>query len=289
MSLRAVIEQAGQTAPARLDAVALWSAELGHSPISPEDRGGHHPLLIPFAREPGGVLGLLRWATPPEDHPMPVVREDVHGLHLVAPSVDQLLHTELATRDAEGAPYDELLEAANAPETLYEPGMVALVGHGPNAYLILRVGAAPSFYEQLALRHLSREDGAAALVTADRGCTAALGWGRPLAFRARLLADLGRMDEARDAARLSLLEPTWTLGGPVEEVALLAGWRPPITSRSWRVLADNEEKPVLDRAAHLMDAIHVEGGDWTAARPQLASFYDEAGLHTLAAFVRLAP
>ena len=289
MSLRAAIEEAGLVAPPRLAALALWSAELGHQNMRPSERGAHHPLLIPFARGPGGVIGLLRWATPPDSHPIPVVREDANGLHLVAPSVDQLLHTELATRDAEGAPLDDLLEASNADSTLYERGMVELVGHGLNAYLILSVGAAPSFYEQLALRHLDREDGAAALVTADRGCTAALGWGRPLAFRARLLADLGRMDEARDAARLSLLEPTWTLGGPVTEVALLAGWRPPITSRSWRLLADNDDKSVLDRAAHLMDAVHVEGGDWAAVRPQLADWYDEGGLATLAAFVRIAP
>ena len=287
MSLEAFLRDvAGVRPPARLAALSMFLAG-GAAPVrDPGDRRGLHPLVIPLAGDEKGTLGLLRWPTALEELPLPVVRVDGRGMVLVARSVDEWLHRELATRDARGEGVGALLDAANRPGRLYEVGDVARTGLPLPAFLLLKVGVNHEFHEELAEKHLERGDAVAALVTADRSCRVATGWARPHAYRAHLFARLERHEEAAEAARLALIEPVWTLGMPFSPVARRAGWKEPITSVSYRRLASSADKLPLDRAAHLLDAAAVDGTPWDDVRDEIAACYAEAGLAGVARFVR---
>lgn len=280
-------DTAGLVVPPRLKALLMYfagSLDL----MSPDQTEGVHPLVIPIGvDEDGGIYGFLRWPTPPNTLPIPIVRQVGSSIFLMANSADEMLHRELAWRDAQD---DEspgaLLVAANRDEPLYEIGDVARTGLPLPAYFLLKVGVPTSFFEDLIDGHMERGDETAAMVTAERACSAALGWGRPHAIRTKLLIRLGKLEEARDSARAALLEPIWTLGTPFEPIAKLAGWNPPITARPFWELVEDTSKLPGDRAAHLMDAVAVEGASWVDHRTALASLYDEAELPQLADFIR---
>lgn len=276
-------------APSRSTALSLLVAVHCPELLDPRERKGMglHPLLIPLGREPDGtVLGFLRWPTPDEGSPLPIVRQGAHGLELVARSTDEWLHRELAIRDAtEGDAPGPLLEATNREGELYPLGGVAISGLPLKAYVLLKTGATFEFHEKLVEAHLAKGDTQAARITADRACRVATGWARPQAYRALLLQRLGDAEIARDSAVAALTEPVFTLGMPFEPVARLAGWKGDITSASFRSLATNPAKPLLDRAAHVMDAVAVEGSDWDATRGPLAALYTEAGLTDMARVV----
>ena len=282
---RVLRQEAGVEPPPRL--AALMSLLVGDEleVCDPRDRSGLHPLLVPLARDEHTTVALLRWPTPPKGLPMPVVRAGERGMSLVALSVDQWLHKELATRDVDQDDMAGLLRAVNRDEVLYEPGAVTLSNLPLKAYLLLKVGGLPELYYELALGHEAKGDTMAACVTADRCTTAVPDFGEPHVFRTALLDRLGRGEAARESARAALTLPIWTLGAPFEPVALKAGWAHPVTSAPFHAAADDTNKPVLDRAAHRMDAVAVEEGDWDAVRPELAALFREGGLGALADFV----
>jgi hypothetical protein len=263
----------GLAPPARLDALLLHLAGGSLPIVSPEEGAGLHPLVVPLAREGDEAIGLL---VRPGDHALPVVRARGHQLALIARSTDEWLRRELAHRDVAGEG-GGLLAAANRVETLYTPGEVALSRLPLNAWLLLKCGVNHAFFEELAELHLEKGDEAAALITAERSCGLVEGWARPHAFLALLLARLGKLEMARDAARSALLEPAWSLGTAFAPVARLAGWHDPITSRSYRWFCDDPAIPPLDRAARLLEAVAVEEGEWDAIRPTLALWYDAGG------------
>lgn len=279
-------EIAGVKPPQRLRALLMYFA--GHLDlVAPDLTDGVHPLVIPIGEdEEGHLYGFLRWPTPPKVMPLPIVRQIPGGLQLIAQSTDEMLHREIARRDAslEETP-GALLLAANRDEILYEEGTVAMTGLPLSAYFLLKVGVPSSFFEELVQGHLERGDETAAMVTAERACSIAPGWGRPHAVRAKLLLQLMKLEEARDAARGALLEPIWTLGTAFEPIARLAGWQDPITSAPYRELVEDESKPALDRAAHLMDATAIEGGSWAECRKPLAELYKEAGIEHIPLFI----
>jgi hypothetical protein len=277
---------AGVSAPPRLQALLMYfagSLDL----VDPEHTRDVHPFVIPIGYDDDDHLyGFLRWPTPPNTMPLPIVRQHPAGLQLIAQSTDEMLHRELARRDA--SPDESpgaLLTAANHQEPLYEEGNVAMSGLPLAAYFLLRVGVPPSFHNELIQGHLNRGDETAAMVTAEMACNNAPGWGRPHAMRTKLLLQLNKLEEARDAARAALLEPLWTLGVPFEPIARLAGWTDPITSAPYRELAEDPSKLPLDRAAHLMDAITVERGSWDETREALAALYVEAEKPVLARLI----
>lgn len=277
---------AGVTPPSRLRALLMYfvgSLEI----VPPEKTEGVHPLVIPIGEdEDGHLYGFLRWSTPTANLPLPIVRQVNSSLHLMANSADEMLHRELAWRDtADNENPGALLTAANRDEVLYEIGAVAMTGLPLPAYFLLKVGVPTSFFDELIRGHMERGDETAAMVTAERACSAAHGWGRPHVMRTKLLIELNKFEEARDSARAALLDPVWTLGSPFEPIARLAGWKDPITSQPYRDLSEDESKLPLDRAAHLMDAVTVEGGNWHACRAPLAGLYKDAGLDSLAAFI----
>lgn len=283
---------AGVAAPPRLPTYLVALAGRGGQVLDPGDRASLHPLIVPLVREPSGaVQGLLRWPTAPTGLPLPVVRQggephDRWTLELVATSVDQALHRELATRDASGESFaPALLDELARAEPLYAPGQFVASGLSLAAYRLLRIGETHAFFEQLAERHLAKQAPLAAQVTADRSIRVAPGWARPMAYRALLLDRLGEHEQARDSAASALADPVWTLGHPFDRVATIAGWQK-ISGEPFRRLARAQSKLPADRAAHLLDALAVEGGDWSQDRSELAELYAQAGLDAVAALVR---
>lgn len=126
----------------------------------------------------------------------------------------------------------------------------------------------------------------AALVSAERAAGRFPGWGEPHAWRYDLLVQSGALQEASDAATAAMGLPIWTLREAFETLASAIGWSAPIDSAPYRRLAADSERPPADRAAHLMDAIAVERGQWAPITTELASLYEEAGLKAYAAFVK---
>lgn len=280
----------GATPPVRLPVLLTALIGAGGRVRDPSDRAGLHPLVVPLVvEEDGGTLGLLVWPTPDPGMPLQVVRQAAdrpETLELVAVSTDTFLHRDLALRESRGEELpDALLHAVNTPDTLYTPGQLATSNLPPSAYLLVKVGEVHTFFEELIERHLDKGDATAALVTSDRACRQDHGWARPWVHRAHLLARVGQAEEARDTARLALAEPVWTFGHPFGPLAELAGWDT-ITSIAYRKLANNDTKSPADRAAHLMDATAIDGGDWDGIREELGALYAEAELEGIARLVR---
>jgi len=282
---------AGVPAPARLRAYLALLAGQGSQILAPTERRDLHPLVVPLARDgAGAVVGLLCWPTAPPGFPLPVVRQSAvpalrWTLELLASSVDQALHRELVCRDARGEPVPESWASdPEGGEPLYRSGDLAASGLPLAVYRLTRVGETFAFFEDLISRHLEGGATMAALVTSDRLLRIAPGWARPMAVRARLLASLGEPEQARDSAAAALADPVWTLGLPFAEVATIAGWTS-VSAEPFRRLAADVRKPPADRAAHLLDAIAVEGGAWSTERLALADLYRQAGLHSTARMV----
>ncbi len=279
------LELLGTSTPERLEGLRAWALATGWTLRDPGERAGLMPLLVPLAQRFGTTLGLLRWPTPDPDTVPPVVRTNGWQLHLVAPSVDALLHRVLVEQDAEGTWDDRFAEAVDPTGALYSRGMLGASRLPLPAYLLMRVGMDHDFFARLIDRHFERGDVQAALVTGDRVARSTHGFARGLALRAHSLERAGKLDEARDAARVTLLEPVWTLGEPFAPFARLAGWSDPITSIAFKRLADDDTKPPADRAAHRLDQVAVDQGAWDDARPELEALYREAGLEDVATLV----
>lgn len=330
--------------------------------LAPTQRGHLLPFLVPLSRNTrtGRVTALLRWPTPPDEMPLPIVRTNPvpndgaqggaavngddrrrrhrrgqrqrqHygrglGVELAANSVDQFLHRDVATRDARGDDIDgrhaaddaeaDAIARVRPPQSIYRTGAVHEFGHGLERYLALHAGAFPDVYERLAEHHLAKGDSESALVAMERASSLFKGWARSHCYRAVLLQRLGRVQEARDAARLALQLPLWTIGphDSLASVAALAGYREPDSlARIYRRLADDErreevaqggksaEQVALDRAAFTLDAVIAEADcgsngndedgdeeeeDWETVRERLATLYEEARMPQLAYFVR---
>ncbi|CAI5472362.1 unnamed protein product [Closterium sp. Yama58-4] len=110
---------------------------------------------------------------------------------------------------------------------------------------------------------------------------------------------VGRPTEARDAARIALKSPWWTLGASYQEVAELAGYGDSQLEYALERLTEEgrkedvnkgkaEAQVALDHAAFLLDVAAAEG-TWDETREQLAGLYREAGLEEMASFVLAGP
>jgi hypothetical protein len=267
--------------PPRLEAAIRLLHDEG-TLRDPRDRKGLFPLLVPLATDDEGrAVGLLRWPTP-GNAPFPVVRQEGHGLVRIAHSAQAYAHERLVVADTTGT-WEDFHDQACAG--LYARGDLHRSGMALPLYLLHKVGMTDAMFERFVATHLARGDRDAALVTADRALREAEGWARPHLVRARLLRDLGQ--DPGEAARMALLEPLWTLGEPAfAEVASLAGIPGPHDGSSHRRLAADARLPVLDRAAHRLDAAFIDGEDWDLVRQDLAGYYAAAGLGAVAALVR---
>ncbi|KAI5054442.1 hypothetical protein GOP47_0030661 [Adiantum capillus-veneris] len=174
------------------------------------------------------LTALLRWPTPPEGMEMPVIEVQKYGVLLLAKTIDQYIHRLLVEEDASK---DETRNTLNRCEaagvSLYKQGDFSN-SKLPNvqSYLIKKVGLFPDVFEHLANMHLERGDEVSALITAEFYANKKHfpGFARPFVFNAKLMLKVGRDLEAKDAAKVALKSPWWTLGCQYEEIAKLAGW-----------------------------------------------------------------
>jgi len=281
----------------------------GMKRVDPMDRQHLHPLVIPVAVIPasGAHVCLLRMASASKGDLLPVVETTGStGLKLVAPNTKSFL-VRLAV-EADELP-DEgrksaVIEAANSSGELYKKGERKEKSSSLplDKYILSKVGAFPDLYQGLAFHHLERGDQTASLVAAERSAKIQHGWGSAYRFQAQLYEKLGREKEARDAAKLALMMPLWTLGGDVNEVVRLAGeadvkaFKEKIVEMSKRTrkiemsqghpLEKAKEQDMLERADDIMNEVCLGTyKGWAEIRGRLAEIYLDGGRMDLASFV----
>jgi len=183
----------------------------GESAVSPSERRGMHPFLIPLTRDEksGSVTGLLRWPTAPDTMELPVVRT-IPGslsLSLISPNATAHITRAHAAADDSGATeYAESIRAVS-PAAELVAGCVSRSGMPLERYVVLRVGPFPDVYYDLANFHLAKGDTSSALVTCERANTLFPGWASPHVFYARILQSLGRHAECRDCGLWEKVAP----------------------------------------------------------------------------------
>lgn len=309
---RYLAEIAKSERPPYLDAlIHVLTSQPGAQTLQPSSRSDFHPFFIPITKDTvaGRTIGLLRWPTPPEDFPLPIVScvEDDPCLTLLSQSAKAFVTRAIATADFSGD--DEQRDAIRASSSLalaYQNGDADKSGLGIERYLTTATEGFPDIYEGLADFHLAKGDESSGLITCERSVRAQPGWARPHAYHANVLQRIGREQEARDAARFSLTLPLWTLGSveKLKEMGTLAGYEDTesLGKIYRRLFEDGRAEEIadgkapaqvaLDRAAWLLDVCVAEQvstkseGGWNDVRERLAELYDEAGMNDLATFVR---
>ncbi|WIA18097.1 hypothetical protein OEZ85_009575 [Tetradesmus obliquus] len=319
-----VSEVAVVSCPKRLPTLLKVLEAQGHSLLSPSDRAGLHPLVIPLStfEEPAagkrsgrGVLGLLRWPQPNQHKAMPLplvsMSREGRSLTLLARSVDEYLHRLLAEEDVAAGPGPISAAAGDDGAELYTAGGVEAAGFDAakfNLYLVRKVGMFPDVCEALSLGHLARGDATSAMVASEwyMRNNHFPGWGRPYEFASELFQKIGkRGEEARDMARYSLRNPWWSLAhfDATRAVSELQG---DATQVHWQLSAEateastsqvtgfqykeprTEQEIALDAAGKLMDLVAAGegGGSYGAIAQQLAEEYQKAGLSDVANFIK---
>lgn len=300
------------TPPPSLGAVTSLLQSRGQTVMEPGKDQALHPLLVPLTRAADGEhTGLLRWPTAGGGgSKLPLVRTTKGGqqLELLADSAENFLMREAAIADVEGASdasaVAELLESCSGGSFSYTAGTAAASTGGLPGYLITKVGPIMSAYEELANGHRAKGSDQAALITCERSQSCFGAWGRPCAFHARMLNDLGRDEEARDKARAALELPLWTLGDDLEAIVNIAQMAPEALVADLELKAEGKLTPqqiaknrgmeertpqqiAKDRASYLLDLTVASPDDysWSSVRPQLADLYREAGMSSIADFV----
>ncbi len=220
--------EAGIAAPPDLAALIQLLLYRGEESVSPSDRQGLHPLVIPLTKSGDEYTCLLRWPTPQEGAPIPVVktRPGLNGLKLVAQNTLDLAHRLAAEEDhTQGREADWAASLVNQhlpAEKQYVRGAVEKVGYGLERFLFLKVGQFPDVYEFLTEFHLGKNDQASALVTAEKAYNTFNGWGQPYMQYCKLLRSMkNREEEMRDAALAALRTPLWTVAQEQEDLDMV--------------------------------------------------------------------
>jgi hypothetical protein len=301
--------EAGIPPPADLPALIQLLIYRGEESVSPYERKALHPLVIPLTKVGDEYTCLLRWPTPQEGAPIPVVktRPGLYGVKLIAQSTLDLAHRLAAEEDhirGREAEWAASLVNVHLPaEKQYVKGAVEKVGYGFERFLFLKVGSFPDVYEFLTDFHLGKGDQASALVTAEKAYNTFNGWGQPYMEYCKLLRGMkGREQEMRDAALAALRTPLWTVAREGEDLEMVLtaarSSKEKAADKFWKLYEDERlqeikqgkrpEQVSLDRAAFLMDAALVGANGiqgWEEVRGPLAELYREAGMTELAKFV----
>eukprot|EP00871_Galdieria_phlegrea_P003883 jgi/Galph1/4496/GphlegSOOS_G3167.1 len=270
--------------------------------VNPLDRSNLHPFLIPLAldEESGKLVCFLRWPTPPVNMPIPIVETYTgsKSLMLLSNDAKSYIKRYIATKEANEGNITNLdLELS---EEIYEQGSFHKSGLSLDQFIIKDIGPFPDVYENLANMHLSKGNVQSALITCEKAAVSFPGWGRSRFFHALVLRRLGRIQEARDAARAALQLPLWTLKYDPVEVAHVAGFQEPEVSfqQIYRRLAEDKrekdiengkpkEQVALDRAAYLLDLAIIENISYNDIKEKLADLYLQAQLPDIAQLVSL--
>ncbi|MCO5611653.1 hypothetical protein L7F22_065908 [Adiantum nelumboides] len=288
-----VKEVASLDPPTNLNLMLDLLQDRGAKLVSPFSKSGIIPLAIPLAKNSstGALIALLRWPTPPEGMEMPVIEVQKYGVLLLAKTIDQFIHRLLVEEDSSKDGTRNLLNRCEAAGvSLYKQGDFANSKMpSVQSYLLKKVGLFPDVFEHLANHHVQRGDEVSALITAEFYASKKHfpGFARPFVFNAKLML--------KDAAKVALKSPWWTLGCQYEEVAKLAGWgdeqieymKEKVTEEGKREELHKGKAPAqvaLDQAAFLLDLASVDGS-WDSVREPLANCYKEAGLAQFADFI----
>ncbi|GAB2291680.1 hypothetical protein Dimus_025933 [Dionaea muscipula] len=274
----------------------------GETIVSPGARQGLIPLVIPLSKnQSGSVTALLRWPTAPAGMEMPVVEVQKHGVWLLAKNVDQFIHRLLVEEDAKSSKESESVlfnASADTGTKLYKRGDFAESQiDNLDVYLLKKVGLFPDVLERKVMRHFDNGDHVSAMVTGEFYINKDLfpGFARPYVFNAKILLKVGRFSEAKDAARVALKSPWWTLGCPYQEAAEIAQWedeqieyiKEKVTEEGRLEDLKKGKQPAqiaLDEAAFLLDLASIEG-TWDDYLERVAECYSEAGLDEIARFI----
>lgn len=299
--------------PPGMAAAASLLTQRGEELVEPGVDRTLHPLLVPLTRSSvdGEVTGLLRWpGASGGATKLPLVRTRGSQLELLAPCAEHYVIREFVLADAEGgvdaADLDVLEALAAACGLEYERGAAAKSPGGIPGYLITRVGPFSQEYERLATGHLAKGSEQAGLIACERAQQCFGAWGRPFAFHAQRLRELGRNEEARDLARQALEQPLWTLGAALDEVLALAessreellarvelkaaGKMTPEQLRANNGMDQRTPQQIAkDRATYVMDlavaAPHTH--TWASTRESIAALYTQADMVAVATFINL--
>jgi hypothetical protein len=311
MRVEAVFESTlGRSVPAGLDELHRVLRALHLAIVTPLQDPADHPLVLVLARgvglasahRPGALggrpppsdgagldarilpavdaVGLLIWPTPGSTTPVPVVGCAGGQLVLLAESPVSFVREYAARLERAGRLDGDL---ADGIRPIYAEGEV---GSGDlEAWIALRAGGAPRAWQALAARHAARGDQTARLIALERCSDLHPGWGEPLVRRMEAMAELGRMEEAREFARCAAALPMWTLADRADVAAVCNRTNVDLQAGVFREKAQDANRPVLDRAAFLLDAVTLRGGRWGEVRAELAGLYRAGGLDTLGAMI----
>lgn len=218
--VRYLEEVAMSVVPSGLAEVVALRTLHGEEVVEPGVDPSIHPLIVPLTRSPatGQVVGLLRWpGASGGATKLPLVRTTGQQLEMLASSAEHYITRQLVLADSSEAGdtdiSQETLEAlASSCGINYERGAATKSPGGIPGYLITKVGPFIQEYERLATGHVARGAEQSGLIACERSQQCFAVWGRPLAFHAQTLMELGRDEEARDLARQALEQPLWTLG-----------------------------------------------------------------------------
>mmetsp|Transcript_52957 Transcript_52957/g.129340 ORF Transcript_52957/g.129340 Transcript_52957/m.129340 type:complete len:384 (+) Transcript_52957:3-1154(+) len=303
-------KEAGVSECTHLPALLAALQEQGLTLVSPHARAHLQPFIIPLASCPRTqeTVSLLRLPELSDGNKLPIVRTDGPlGLRLLSYTAKEHLIREAASADVnrdvdvgdEGV--RRLIQAANSCGELYKEGSAsALVAKfGLNKYLALKVGKFPDVYEAFVWDHLKKGDVTSALIAAERNANLQHGWGRGFMQQAQVFAQLGREIEARDAAKMALMMPLWSLGVPFEMAAAMAGaddatsleGRLRLMSRCTREaeMAQGQstaQHVALGRTTQLLNCVNLGVfEEWVDIRKELQKLYVEGGRADMARFV----
>ncbi|KAL4422026.1 hypothetical protein ABPG77_005456 [Micractinium sp. CCAP 211/92] len=287
----------------------------GQAAVSPADRSGLHPLLIPLAQQHGSssnggggeLTCLLRWPEGHQGMELPVVSQARGGcqVRLLARSLDEYLHRALAEEEQHGG--SGAVAAAAGPEggALYEAGAFGRSGLPTlDAYLTRKAGMFPDVAERLVQAHLDKGDTMSALITGEWYMRNSHfpGWGRPFEFASQLMARVGRGEESRDVARIALRMPWWSfadgfaairdtagIGGTTAEVRRSLEEHDEMSNMpGMKTVIKTEKQQQMEEADWLMNSVAAGEAGWDEVRGAVADHYDDAGLRSIADFIRAA-
>jgi hypothetical protein len=175
--------------------------------ISPTDRKGLNPFLIPLARnkKDNSRLCFIRWPTQKDEMDLQLCRTTEVGVVLVSLGTNQYCHRiaveqdfyctptapqaiALLNRDGEmytSGAYLDFLKSGKFP-TLTDADLKLVL----DRYLLTKVGAFPDCYERLANNFMASKNDVSALVTCERAVSIFYGWGHPINFHAKVMSKL---------------------------------------------------------------------------------------------------
>lgn len=214
--------------PKKLDALVEMVELQGQEILSPFQRAGLNPFLIPISRNTSDntLLCYLRWPTQKIEMDLQLVRTNEVGVALESLSTDRFVHRQLVEMDFYNHPnVQKANEVANKDSHIYTLGdHVSFTKSGKfpsttdeerrlvlDRYLLTKVGSFPDCYERLANNFFNNKNDVSGLVTCERASSVFYGWGHISSFHALALHKIGREKEGSDTARSSMHLPKWTI------------------------------------------------------------------------------